>query len=464
MSALAGTATGRVSTEFVEFRHVDAWEGTATWGQESFWDGMRRYAPEGWHRNVACAWELPSGTRVSDALDLVERLVARNSGLRTTLHESAHGLQQRLHGSGGVPVEIAAAGADPAEQARALAQELRLRSLDGPGTLPITAGIVRSDGVASHLVAAVSHLSIDVTSVRVLIAELLRDDVPPAVQPRQQAELEQQARGLRTAAGSVARWVAWARDSPLPYTADSIREDQSEVVQLVLSAPRLARYVDQIAAQLGLTTATVLVASVAVAMGALQGKDRVPIQAVTSNRYTPGTERYVGVLAQLSPFVVPVERVLTFDDVARETSTNALRAYAKARWSPRILDARLREQQLDPDEVLGACLTYNDVRGDFPGVQGRPVVADGHVTVDVLKYWPFHGGRFSVAVTGDADLTQIAGRADTRYCHPAAVREVLLASYAVVQHVAVRDVVSVAELVAVARDAAGIDSVQEVAG
>ncbi|KOT31429.1 hypothetical protein ADK41_30975 [Streptomyces caelestis] len=393
-------------------------DGPATWGQQAFWDGLLRYDCTGWNRNVATVVRLPEGSSLNDTLNLLGRITDRHEGLRTEVYQGADGLRQRVHAQGTLSVgEIS--GAHPADTAREAAR-LRALPLGTDGVPPFAASVAVEDGRPRALVLAFSHLVVDASSVRVILDGLARPSWEPAAQPREQA-LREAGELRRTGLRAAGTWVREAGDTVFPFAAAHASPAEGRVVQQVLTSAPAAERLLQISAALGADASAVLLTVAAVGLAVPLGLSRLPLQVVTSNRHRTGTRNYVGVLAQFGPLTVGLDPDASFTDVLARTGRRAMSAYNSALWSPAGLQEALAAAGRSLDDVLGATLTFNDIRAaTFPPVLDHPAEPDpgrDHCVHD-LPRWPYQGGRCAIAVVGGKDVLQFALRADTRYVAP----------------------------------------------
>ena len=425
--------------ESVLFDEGEDWEGPATWGQQSFWDGLRRYDRTAWYLNAAPVWEVPEGREIADVLRLIGRAVSGFEGLRTDVREVAGEVRQHVCGRGSFGVDVIEAAGHLRETVAATVRRLRAQPLAGPEQLPFAAAVVTERGRPRQVVWSLSHLSVDASSVRTLLGHL---DGTGAWQlatnrsPREQYQLEAGDRLRTVSERSVRVWTATFGDVDLPF-AHPRRDSAPGVAQQVLTSTAAAGRLEDLAGRTGAGTAPVLLASVALAVGALLDSCSVPLQLVTSNRHRLDGADYLGVLAQLGPLLARVTPDQSFDEIVAQLGRKSMRAYNSAFWSPRALDAVLRDVGREPDEVLGAASTFNDVRGDFPGPLPHPGTPDEgrDFALRPLDWWPYQGGRCSLAAVGGSHVLQLAARVDTAYL-PAQTAEQLLVAVNTVIRVA----------------------------
>ncbi|WP_030238243.1 MULTISPECIES: condensation domain-containing protein [unclassified Streptomyces] len=410
----------------VPFSGSGDWEGPATWGQQGFWDSLKRYDCTSWYRNVAPVWTVPEGWSLADVFQLLGSTVSRYEGLRTDVREGADGrLRQRVRGRGEFPVEIIEA----TDESDFAGHAARLRALPmiGNGKLPFAAAVVVEEGRPRQLIWAISHLAVDASSVRVLLSHLDEPRQGPPPQPKDQAEAEAGDRLAQAAERSTTAWLRALAGADLPFVARRPEPGAGGIIQETLTSRPAATRLEELTAVLGTDASAVLLAAVSVALGSHLGLRSLPLQVVTSNRHRSDTEDYLGVLAQLGPMTVDLNPDQRFGDAVGQVRRRSLRAYSSALWSPAALDSALRGTGRSADEVLGATCTFNDVRGGFPAVMDHPAQPDpgkDHA-VRPLPWWPYQGGRCGIAVAGDQELLQFAVRADTAYVAPKLARSLL---------------------------------------
>jgi hypothetical protein len=394
----------------------EAWDGPATWGQQGFRDGLRRYDTTNWYANTAPSWTVPDGATLAQVLDTIGATVSRHEVLRTVFTDTPDGMRQRVRAAGELPVEVCAGG-DPAETAA------RLRARDLSGGLPLAVAVITDRGRPTHVVTSLSHLAVDASAVRILLA----GDTDTGTQPRHFVD---DAAHRRRSDRAIAAWRAECAKAELPFT--TVRGTPG-IVQGALSSAAAARRLTETAQAAAAAESAVLLAVVAITAAAVTSRRDVFLQLVTSNRHLPRAHGYVGVLAQLAPLAADVEPGMTFGAFATRLQERSMRAYRSAFWSPADLDAGLRADGRSADTVLGAGWTFNDARGPWPRVD--PVASDPgrDYALHDLPGWAYQGGRCAIAAAGDAGQLTLALRLDTAYVDGGLLRPLLVAWDAVLR-------------------------------
>jgi Condensation domain len=409
--------------ESARFTGTEAWAGPATWGQQAFRDGLRRYAEEGWYGNAVPSWPVPDGADLTAVLAAIGAAVSRHEGLRTVLTDGPDGLRQRLLAGGEFPVEIVAAGDRPDVDVAQVVDRLRATPLSLTGGLPVAVVVVTRHGRPYRVVAAISHLAVDASAIRVLLA----GTGSGAPQPRELAGKEADPATRRRGERAVAYWRAEAARAALPFAAARPGGDRGTLHLALTSAPAAARLAN-LAQKTELNCSALLLGSVAVALGAAVGERDLFLQLVTSNRHLPRLTDYVGVLAQLGPLVTDLDPALPFATLARRLQEQSLKTYRSAYWRPADLDAGLRADGRDPDGVLGATFTFNDARGPWPRVPDVAPDPGRDFALRPLPGWPYQGGRCAVAAAGQpGESLTLSLRLDTAYVDRALGEPLLLA-------------------------------------
>ncbi|MEH1014253.1 condensation domain-containing protein [Micromonospora sp. CPCC 206060] len=412
--------------ESARFTGTEAWEGPATWGQQGFRDGLRRYAEDGWYGNAVPSWPVPDGTELADVLAAIGAAVSRHEGLRTILTDGPDGLlRQRLLADGEFPVEIVPAGDRPDADVAQVVDRLRATPLSLTGGLPFGAAVVTRDNRPYRVVAAISHLAVDASAVRVLLGAV--ESGPAPLQPRELALKEADPVTRRRGERAVAYWRAEAARAALPFAVPRPGTDHGAYQLALTSAPAAAR-LENLAQKTELNSSALLLGAVAVALGAAVGERDLFLQLVTSNRHLPRMADYVGVLAQLGPLVTDLDPDQPFTALARRVQEQSLKTYRSAYWSPADLDVGLRADGRSADGVLGATFTFNDARGPWPRVPDVAPDPGRDFALRPLAGWPYQGGRCAVTAAGQpGESLTLSVRLDTAYVDRALGEPLLLA-------------------------------------
>ncbi|MGI5241732.1 condensation domain-containing protein [Dactylosporangium sp. CA-139066] len=360
----------------VAFAGDGAGEGELSWGQQDIWRAMVRQ--ESWLPNGAWG-PLPPGTTLDDVVDRLRYLMSRFPTARTRLRFGPDGApRQEVFAEGEVDLEIVEAGErDPA----ALAEQLRLRLQDDPYDFerdwPIRMAAVRRGGELTHLVVVMCHLVTDGLGALVLLEELdKRPDAPvPDLQPLEQARWQASPAGVRQNTMALRHWESILREMPLhryrePRELPAPRHWRGE-----FRSPALSLALRCLAARTGIASSTIALALYAVALTRVTGAHPAVIRPMVNNRFRPGLDRVVCMLAQygLSRLdVAGVSYAEAFDRARRA----ALGTYKHAYYDPAALDGLLERVAADRPGLQLPCY-FNDRRDDPTGAAASEAGAPG---------------------------------------------------------------------------------------
>lgn len=360
----------------VPFSGEGAGEAELSWGQRDIWHAMLRQ--RSWLPNGAWA-PLPAGTTVDEIAERLRYMMSRYPSARTRLTFESDGRpRQVVSGAGEIMLDIVDAGDhDPA----ALAEETRLHyqeaAFDFAKDWPLRMAVIRCRGELTHLVVVMCHLVADGVGTQVLLDEVdRRDDTPvPEMQPLEQARWQASPAGQRQNAMAMRHWEGILRSMAprrYPESADKRqpRHWRGEFTSYALR-PALRSVTDRT----GIGSAPALLAVFAVALARVTGVNPVVIRPMVNNRFRPGLDRVVCMLAQFGLCVLDVAEV-PFATVVEQARRASLAAYKYAYYDPAQLDDLIRQVVADRGPDLELPCFFNDRRGQVGPVPARTLAPD----------------------------------------------------------------------------------------
>ncbi|MER7008985.1 condensation domain-containing protein, partial [Dactylosporangium sp. NPDC000555] len=361
----------------VAFEGDGAGEGALSWGQQDIWRAMVRQ--ESWLPNGAWG-PLPPGTTLDEVADRLRYLMSRFPTARTRLILGAGGgPRQVVSGAGEIALDVVdTGGQDPAE----LAEELRLRLQDAPYDFerdwPIRMAVVRHEGELTHLVVVMCHLVTDGFGAQVLLEELdKRPETPvPDLQPLEQARWQASAGGARLNGMALRHWESILRGMPLRRYPESADQRSPRHWRGEFRSPALSLALRSITARTGVASAPVLLAVFAVALARVTGLDPVVVRPMVNNRFRPGLDRVVCMLAQYGLCRLDVAGV-SFAEAIDRARRSALSTYKHAYYDPAALDDLVARVVGERPGLQLPCY-FND-RRDEAATAGVPVPSAAEV-------------------------------------------------------------------------------------
>ncbi|MEU6127481.1 condensation domain-containing protein [Streptomyces sp. NPDC047123] len=382
----------------------------ATCAQRHIWNLMQRQSPDATFYDVCYRVDLPGPGTARNLLDVFAELLRRHESLRTGFHLSADGtLRQQVLDAAEFEAEVwsLAGEDDPDAVLHAWQERMRHTPFEHarPPLIRFVAVVV--DGAPVRAAFCVSHLAVDLTSVRLLAAEIGRllealaagRPLPPAVparQPVDQAEWESTPRGRALQTRAHAHWrrqLAGAPATLFPAGLFSAGDEGRPPTRLLpardvpddpTAPPHYSAAMDSRAAALALSTlarswrvstSAVLVTVVARLLGRRAGLSSCALRLLSANRSDPEVHATVANLH--SEVVATID--LTGDrieDVARRAFAACTAAYANGLYDPDEV-ADLIASAHGPGVPVDTSYCFNDVR------EGRalPGVVDGRGAV-----------------------------------------------------------------------------------
>jgi hypothetical protein len=231
---------------------------------------------------------------------------------------------------------------------------------------------VRRDGELTHLVAVVCHLVADSYGTQVMLEEIdQRPDTPlPELQPLEQARWQASPAGARQNSQALRHWSAVLREMPLRRYPESPDKRSPRHWRGEFRSPALSLALRSITAQTGVASAPVLLAVFAVALARVTGVDPVVIRPMVNNRFRPGLDRVVCMLAQYGVCRLDVAGI-SFAEAVDRSRRSALTTYKHAYYDPAQLDDLIAHAVAERGPELQLPCYFNDRRDDV----ARPAAA-----------------------------------------------------------------------------------------
>ena len=403
--------------------------GGLTWGQQKVWTLMQQ---AGTSLSMGGAVPVTDGRTIRDLASELGFFMCRYASMRARILPAADGgVTQVVSGSGVAVLGVldVADGDDPGLVASRLAEQWDATPFDHEREWPIRMAAVVARGMVSHVVVTISHVATDGAGIAVMLGELgERDPIsgepknPAAMGPLELAELQRTPSGLRQSEASLRHWERILRSiAPLRFGPYVDRGEpryrraffESQAVHMASKA---------VAARVGGTEASVLLAAYAVAVARLTGIDPAVIQVVVSNRFRPGLADVSHPLSVNGLFMVDVAGA-PFDEVVSRTQRALAQCSKYAYYDPKALDelrARINRERGEAVEL--SCL-FNDRRLAF-GTDGQADPSPSREELEAARAkstlrWgePFSSylDKLMVQVAATEDAVELEVQVDTHH-------------------------------------------------
>jgi hypothetical protein len=306
-----------------------------SWGQQLIWGVLRAM---GNSLPMGRALVLPPGQTVADVAAGLSFIVSRHQALRTRLRFGPDGqTQQVVHASGAITLEVVDAGdSDPDQVANAVAAEYKARVFDYEHEWPLRMAVITHHGNATHVVQIICHIAFDAFGLAALYDDFDHRDERTgpvtAMQPIEQASQQRGPSGRRAHEASMRYFERLAASFPDDRFKASADPRQPRYWHVTLNSPAGYRAAGMLAARLGLSTSTVLLAGFAVALASVCASRRVLVDIVVSNRFRRGFADSVSPVMQTCLGVIETDG--SFEEVARRAYQSGLGAYKHAYYDP----------------------------------------------------------------------------------------------------------------------------------
>ena len=356
-------------TDTVIVRFEGAGSGVAelSWGQHEIWQVM---ADKGDSLPIGGVRALPPGQTVADVAAGLRFVMGRHQSLRTRLRLVPGGLpKQVVHDRGEIALEVVDAGdGDPAEAAAAVVAGYMTRSFDYERDWPVRMAVITRHGAATHVAEIYCHLAMDGFGLAALRADLARyDRTGPApapvtaMQPLEQARRQRGPAGRRAHDASMRHFERVAATAPDRQFSEQADKQEPRFWQVIYESPAGYLASRTLAARLGVSTSSVLLAAFAAALSPLTSTPSVAVALVVNNRFRPGFADSVSTLAQSFPCLIEVGDT-GFEEVCVRAWRSALVAYKHAYYDLAGKDEVSRRIAAERGTELAFGVFFNDLR------------------------------------------------------------------------------------------------------
>jgi Condensation domain len=356
-------------TDTVIVRFEGAGSGVAelSWGQHEIWQVM---ADKGDSLPIGGVRALPPGQTVADVAAGLRFVMGRHQSLRTRLRLVSGGLpKQVVHDRGEIALEVVDAGdGDPAEAAAAVVAGYMTRSFDYERDWPVRMAVITCHGAATHVAEIYCHLAMDGFGLAALRADLARyDRTGPApapvtaMQPLEQARRQRGPAGRRAHDASMRHFERVAATAPDRQFSEQADKQEPRFWQVTYESPAGYQASRTLAARLGVSTSSVLLAAYAAALSPLTSTPSVAVALVVNNRFRPGFADSVSTLAQSFPCLIEVGDT-GFEEVCVRAWRSALVAYKHAYYDLAGKDEVSRRIAAERGRELAFGVFFNDLR------------------------------------------------------------------------------------------------------
>ncbi|MEU7576095.1 condensation domain-containing protein [Streptomyces sp. NPDC041068] len=365
----------------------------ATCAQRHIWNLMQRQLPDAAFYDV-CYWvALPGHGTAQDLLDVFAELLGRHESLRTGFHRDADGsLVQQVVEAGKFEAEVWALtrDEDPDGVLHAWQGRMRHTPFDSARAPLIRFMVAVVDGAPVLAAFCVSHLAVDLTSVRLLADEVTQlldaraagRPLPPAVpsrQPVEQAQLEYSPRGRALQARARAFWCRQLASAPAslfpPCNGAGGGLTGPVRYSAGMNSRAVALAVPVLARRWRVSTSVVLLTVIAQLLGRRAGLSSCALRLLTANRSDPELRGTVANLHSEVPVTIGLEGD-RIEDIARRAFATCTTAHANGLYDPDEV-ADLIASAHGPDVPVDLSYCFNDVREGH----ALPEAAEGPVEV-----------------------------------------------------------------------------------
>lgn len=347
----------------VAFAGEGSGQAPLSWGQRDIWQTMVRqnnWLPMGgWKR-------LDPGTTVADVAEELRFLMSRFQSMRTRLRFDDDGQPtQVLYDSGVITLDVIEATGDV--DLDQLAEAAKDRYQDTPYDYveqwPVRMGVIRHEGVPTHMVVIMCHLVADGLGALVMLREVGARLTEPVsgTQSLEQARWQASPAGVRQHAAALRYWEKVLRSVPPRRFPDSTDPREPRHWRGDFTSPALRLAVHAIVDRTGADSSQVLLTVFAMALARVTGISPVVTRPMVSNRFRPGLADVVSMVAQYGLCALDVGG-LPFTEALDRVRSASLTAYKNAYYDPvgmAELTARICAER-GPEFELGSY--FNDRR------------------------------------------------------------------------------------------------------
>lgn len=424
-----------VSSATIHITGATARSGPATWGQLHLLRHLRKAGDWTNIFNFTVQLPLPEDCDVARLWGVMCEVLRRYESFRTTCVAQGGPMRQVVTGEGELTVNLYETNADQAViLAAELAEQLKERSFDIEVEWPIRCAAVLTGERPAILVLAFNHVALDLSGALMATAEMSRQlagEEPspfPLWQPIDQADFEQSTAGAaisRRALDHVRRTLhvgaATTLDVP-PGDFDPVR-----AMVLRMRSTAAIRAAEACARRLRVSSSSVILAAMAVALGICLDRTRVVFELVASNRIAEPQRSLVANIALDAVCLVDFSEA-SFDQAVRNAYNATIVAYMNGQCDPLAKDALLREQEVLTGRRISLDVKFNDTRTDRsvePEASAEALSRLVRTTEVVEEAFEFSGGGLYINLSGTGSDSEIMLAGDTADLRRTAQREVL---------------------------------------
>lgn len=408
-----------------------------TWGQRWMWNLVASRAPHYADLGSSYTVAVPDDCDMSAVSSALTELLNRYETFRSTFPISSDGKPYQLVLSAGtLRVDVRDVAAEDAGTA-AHAVETEFNSI--PFTLPeisLRAAVICSHGVPKFVVLCTFHMAMDchgmepvLDAFRSFLGGRTADAEQPAAHavmthPVDRALAESGVDSARRSARGVRFWkqeLARFPHDPLPYSG---RRPEYPRYKMFAMRSTVVRVVSlQLAAELGVPTASVVHAMAATLIARMTGSRTCGLIMAASHRYDADAMLYPGTLVQGVPVAVDMTDGTPRELISRTHRAGMLAALTGHCDPDELVDA-LRTSY-EPEELRARLACTVNLHLPAPGEGAEPVLPVAGVTrseaerllaesrFEYVAGTPVENERLHLAAQGDAEDFFITLRADT---------------------------------------------------
>lgn len=343
--------------------------GGLTWGQRKVWTLMEQ---AGTSMSMGGAVPVADGRTVRDLASELRFFMCRHASMRARIRPGADGGPvQEVAGSGTAALGIVDVedGGDPDLIARDLADRWEATPFDHAEEWPIRMAAVRCRGTVTHVVVTISHIATDGSGIAVMLGELgERDPVTgeaknpaSALGPLELAALQRTPSARRQNDFSLRHWERLLRSAGPRRFGPHVDRGEPRYRRGTFTSRALHLASKAVAARVGSSTSSVLLAAYAVAVARLTGITPALIQVVVGNRFRPGLADVSHPLSVNGLLTVDVAGA-SFDEAVDRTRRASALCSKYAYYDPAQLEELRARIDRERGEVVETSCLFNDRR------------------------------------------------------------------------------------------------------
>ncbi|MFB1042254.1 condensation domain-containing protein [Streptomyces chrestomyceticus] len=412
-----------------------------TWGQRWIWNLVASRAPHYADLGDSYTVAVPDMCDMNQVSKALSALLTRYETFRSSFSISTDGKPRQLVlAEGHLRAEVRDVAVSDARSA-AGALEAEFNSV--PFTLPelsLRAAVVTSDGAPKFIVICSFHMAMDCHGMVSVLDDLgaflngktVDSDTSNSgrmTHPADRASKEAEAHSAQRSARGIQFWeqeLAKFPDDPLPYSGRRPESPRYQTFALRSAAVRVASL--HIAAELGVTTASVVHAMAATLVTRRTGSRTCGFVMAASHRFDPDAVNYPGTLVQGVPVAVDVAGSTPRQLISRTHRAGMLAALAGYCDPDDLADVLRKSYGQEEVRARLACVV-NLHLPDPASAAGAPT-AGAAVTrpqaerllaesrCEYVEGTPVENERFYLAAQGDSADFFITLRADTAALAP----------------------------------------------